>query len=80
MFAPIEFDDDLKEKFYLNSKVKLREDRPLEVIFRYNGGLAAGNFYYKKKEYFSLGGNSKFYYSKVQSPFYDFLTGKEIQV
>lgn len=80
MISSIDFTAEDKHRFETFSNLNLKKNRPLEVIFRYNDIITAGCVKDKTDTYFTLGTRTKFYFCKIQSPFYDYLTGKEIQM
>ena len=77
---PIRFTTEDKHRFRAHANSALKKDRPLTVMFRYDGLIVSGTVKDRTANSLSLGTRDRFEVSKIQSPIYDFLTGKEVQV
>ena len=77
---PITFTTEDKYRFRAHNNASLKKDRPLTVMFRYDGLIVSGAVKGRNSNSFSLGTRDRFVVSKIQSPIYDFLTGKQVQI
>ena len=77
---PIRFTTEDKYRFRAHSNSALKKNRSLTVMFRYDGLIVSGAVKDRNSKTFSLGTRDRFEVSKIQSPIYDFLTGKEVQI
>ena len=77
---PITFTTEDKYRFRAHNNASLKKARPLTVMFRYDGLVVSGAVKGRNSNSFSLGTRDRFVVSKIQSPIYDFLTGKQVQI
>jgi hypothetical protein len=75
---PIRFTTEDKCRFRAHTNASLRKDRPTTVMFRYDGLIVSGTVKARNANSISLGTRDRFVVSKIQSPIYDFFTGKEV--